>query len=367
MPSFFPQNDLTAGDISLRCLGGVAPPIVNAIYPMEALTAWHAAHHLPGLTGRWMDTGSIVGSSVKGPYHRLIHGHHILEDSFKVLINSKLKYGQFLHHLGLDALTKVGIVNPLIPTVVGQKLISLGMSTKFVSELMTVNVPKILGGSLGLICAGADVFACFSDAIPHTFLAAGMHFGIGSLEILFGLYPPNFFLLTAGASELAVGAVTAYRTIVDPIIPALHVPYSVFLPTLGHAIAFTALLGASVSIFAGKNWEDVSKAMIMGAAASAVSTTVTFMAAGSGFIAPFLGPLAGITTFLLCKKAMDHLQTQHKIYKEYGTSDSLRIFSNEQAIPLFGIPKEPIGMLKGNKLLLDEKSLSIQDEFWIKK
>lgn len=369
MNSFFAESSLSSGDISLRCLGGVAPPIVNAIYPMEALTKWHAAHHIAGLTGRWMDMGATAlgGGAVRGSFHRLAHGHHLLEDGFKVVVNRDLTFGHFLHHMGLDSLTARGIPNPLLPTIVGQKLVNMGMSQQFANELLTVNVPKILGGSLGLICAGGDVYACFSDAIPHTFLAAGMHFGFGVLDILFGFYPPNMFLITAGASELSVGAVTTYRTIIDPVLPALHVPSSVFLPALGEAVALTALVGACVSIFTGKSWVDVPKTALEGAAASTISTTVTFMAAGSGFLAPFLGPLAGITTFILLKKTIDSLQPQlylPPIYKEYGTSYSLRVFSNEQAIPLFGLPREPIGMLKGDKLLLNERSLSSQDEFW---
>jgi len=371
MSSFFAETGLATGDISLRCIGGVAPTVVNAIYPMEALTTWHAANHIPGLTGRWMDTGSTaLGGAVRGSFHRLAHGHHFFEDGFKVLVNSDLKYGQFLHHLGLDSLTARGIPNPLFPTAVGQNLVNMGMSQHFVSEMMTVNVPKVLGGSLGLVCAGTDVFACFSNAIPHTFMAAGMHFGFGTLDILFGMYPPNVLLLSAGASELGVGAVTTYRAIIDPVIPALHVPASVFLPALGQAIALTTMVGACVSVFTGTGWSEVPKTMLESAAASTVSTTVTFMAAGSGFLAPFLGPLAGITTFLLLKKPVDSLHPQLQlppIYREYGTSDALRVFSLEQAIPLFGIPREPIGMLKGDLLLLNERSLSIQGEFWTTK
>ena len=111
------------------------------------------------------------------------------------------------------------------------------------NELMTVNMPKILGGSVSLACAGRDVFFAFSDAIPHTFLAAGTHFGLGVLNCLFGLYPPNILLLTAGAAEIGVGITTAYRTIVDPILPMVGVPGSIFFPALGRSVALGALIG----------------------------------------------------------------------------------------------------------------------------
>ena len=108
---------MSVGGVSLRLVGGMAPRLVNAVYPMEALTAWHAAHHIRGLTGRWMDTGATaLGGAVRGSYHRLAHGHHVLEDGFKVLLNKELTFGQFLHHLALDGLTTRGIPNPLLPT-----------------------------------------------------------------------------------------------------------------------------------------------------------------------------------------------------------------------------------------------------------
>ena len=94
MSNFFTATGLGATDISLRCLGGVSPAIVNAVYPMEALTKFHYGHHITGLTGRWMDTGATaLGGAVKGSFHRLAHGHHLFEDGFKVVVNPKLKFG----------------------------------------------------------------------------------------------------------------------------------------------------------------------------------------------------------------------------------------------------------------------------------
>ena len=368
MTSFFIESGLSFSDISLRCLGGIAPPIVNAAYPMEALTKFHYAHHIPGLTGRWMDIGGIFpGGTVSGSFHRLAHGHHIFEDGFKVLVNSKLKFGEFLHHLGMDSLTVRGIPNPLLPTALGDQLIKLGLQQKFVYELMTVNIPKILGGSLGLVCSGMDVFFAFSDAIPHTFLAAGMHFGFGALDILFGLYPPNIFLLTAGAAEVGVGVATTYRTIVDPILPLVGVPATVFLPALGQSVALASLIGACASIFTGGSWIDVPKTIVASASASAVSTSVTFAASANGFLGPFLGPVAGIATFIIMRKLLDVASPKVEIkpvYVEYIGKEDLNVFRHDMVIPMPGIPKEPIGMLKGDRFILNESGIRNISAVW---
>lgn len=368
MAEFFTATGLDATGIALRCLGGISPAIVNAAYPMAALTKFHRAHHIPGLTGRWMDTGATaLGGAVRGSFHRLAHGHHLFEDGFKVLVNPKLKYGEFLHHLGMDSLTKRGIPNPLLPTAVGEQLVKLGMNQKFVYELMTVNLPKILGGSVGLACAGMDVFFAFSDAIPHTFLAAGMHFGFGALDILFGLYPPNLLFLTAGAAEIGVCAATTYRTIVDPILPAVGVPASVFLPALGQSVALASLIGACTSIFTGHSWADVPKTVAASASASAVSTSVTFAASANGFIGPFLGPAAAIATFIIMRKMLDAAFPaieQTPVYEEYISKEDLNVFQHETVMPMPGISNEPIGMLKGDRFLLNEAGVRQISEAW---
>ncbi len=67
-------------DLAVRVVALLANPLVNAVYPLELLTHWHAAHHIAGLTGRWMDTGNLFSGVVRGPYHRLLHGHHLVED-----------------------------------------------------------------------------------------------------------------------------------------------------------------------------------------------------------------------------------------------------------------------------------------------
>lgn len=368
MTNFFTATGLGTNDISLRCIGGLSPALVNAAYPMDALTKFHYAHHIPGLTGRWMDTGATaLGGAVKGSFHRLAHGHHLFEDGFKVVVNPNLKFGEFLHHLGMDALTVRGIPNPFLPTAVGEQLVKLGMRPQFVNELLTVNMPKILGGSVGLACAGMDVFFAFSDAIPHTFLAAGMHFGLGALDILLGLFPPNIFLLTAGAAEIGVGIATTYRTIVDPILPVVGVPASVFLPALGQSVALGVLIGACASIFTGDSWADVPKAAATSASASAVSTLVTFAASGNGFLGPFIGPVAAIATAILIRKMLDAAfpaTEPRPVYEEYFNSGGSNFFQHETVMPMPGIAKEPIGMLKGDRFLLNEAGVRQVAEIW---
>ena len=41
MGDFFPTTGSSFGDIGLRVAGGMTPKLVNAIYPMEALTQFH--------------------------------------------------------------------------------------------------------------------------------------------------------------------------------------------------------------------------------------------------------------------------------------------------------------------------------------
>ena len=368
MTNFFTATGLGTTDISLRCLGGISPALVNAVYPMEALTKLHYAHHIPGFTGRWMDTGSTaLGGVVKGPFHRLTHGHHLFCNGYKVLKDPRLKFGEFLHHLGMDSLTKQGIPNPLLPPAVGEQLVKLGMRPQLVNKFLTINVPKILGGSVSLACAGRDVFFAFSDKIPHTFLAAGTYFGLGALDIALGLYPPNFLLLTAGATEIGVGIATTYRTIVDPILPVVGVPASVFLPALGQSVAMGTLIGACASIFTGDSWTDVPKAVATSASASAVSRFVTFAASANGFLGPFVGSLAAIATYILMRKMLDAAfpaKESRPVYEEYIDKENLNVFQQETVLPMPGIAKEPIGMLKGEKLLLNEAGIRQVAEVW---
>lgn len=367
--------------VALRCLGGVSPALVNAAYPMKALTAYHYAHHIPGLTGRWMDTGATaLGGAVRGSFHRLAHGHHLFADGFKVLVNPRLKFGEFLHHLGMDALTVRGIPNPLFPAALGRGLLRLGLFQRFVSEFMTLNLPKILGGSLRLVCSGADVLMAFSDAIPHTWLATGMHFGFGVLDTVFGLFPPNPLLLGAGVAEFGVAAATAWRTVVDPVLPVVGVPGSVFLPALGHAVGLSAILGACTGYLRG-GWAEAGKCAAAGGAAAAAATGAGYAAAAGGcFLGPFAGPLAGIATFLLAKKALDWLfpaRAERAVPSgpcprdgggdaESGwdgfARDVPRHFRMPNVLPLPGLPEQPIGRLEDGRLSFDGEAFGRLEE-----
>ncbi len=360
MSSFFEQTGLTSADVSLRALGNLAPRTVNAIYPLDYLTELHRINHIPGLTGRWMDsTGELLGAPFRGTFHRLSHGHHLLEDGFAILKHPSYRFDHFLHHLGMDSLTSRGIPNPLLPKALGESLLSLGFQKSFVYELMTVNVPKILGGGLSLVCSGADVFMAFSDAIPHTFGASGMHFLFGALNIGFGMFPPNPLLLLSGGMEFGVAAMTAYRTVVDPLIPTLGVPMSVYLPALGQAVALAAIISSCVGIFTGTDWRKLPELVTSATAATAVGTTVTFTAKAAGYVAPFYGPLAGIATYIVMRNLWKQMKIESDeiTYFPVGTDRNLQIFRSGAAIPLFQVPNEPIGRIKDGQLLLSEGGL----------
>lgn len=359
MSDFFSSSAFSPSDITLRLLGPMAPWLVNAVYPMAALTKFHAARHLPGLTGRWMDTGATaLGGAVRGPFHRLAHGHHMFGDGFKVLVNPELKFGHFLHHLGLDSLTKTGIPNPLLPKFLGEKLLAAGVSTRFVREFMTLNVPKVLGGGLSLVCSGRDVFLAFSDAIPHTFAAAGAHFAFGLLDLAFGMFPPNFLMLSSAVGEMSVAALTAYRAWVDPVLPTLGVPLSVYLPALGHSVLLGSLVTLGAALFSGR-LGDLPKAVLTSAAAGFAGTTAAFASAGTGFLAPFLGPLAGVVAFLLARDAVKLLDVPDDAvtYRPYASQAGFGAFSRPRIVPCVGVPPRPLGMLTGDRLLLDEGAI----------
>ena len=343
-------------------------------YPTATATAWHAAHHIPGLTGRWMDYGTLFGGAVRGGFHRLQHGHHLVEDGLRVLVHPKLKYGEFLHHLGMDVLTRRGIPNPLIPTGVARWLTDAGFSKAFTYEMMTVNLQKLLGGGLALLCSGNSVYACFSDTIPHTFSAAGLHFLYGSLDLIFGIWPfTNPLMLVAGAGEMAVSAVTAARTIWDThfasVLPVVNMSADLFFPLLGGAALFGGLFGAATGYLFDRDVKMALSNGIISASASAAAVTVGAAAAGTA-CAAFLGPMAGIATSLLLRKAFSakNAKKRSKTKSGYNPDDwqfSLRrpkpiptapIGPNPtapvQACPVLTIPQKPIGEIQGERLLL---------------
>jgi hypothetical protein len=365
MNSFFEHTGLSASDTTLRVLGNLAPRVVDAMYPLEQLTRFHNLNHITGLTGTWMDKGgTALGGIFKGNYHRLSFGHHLFDDGFKVLVNPELKFGEFLHHLGMDSLTSRGIPNPFIPKGVGEALLKLGFKKAFVHEFLTLNVPKILGGSLSLVCAGSDVFMAFSDAIPHTFGASGMHFLFGAMNIGFGMFPPNPLLLLSGGVELGVSAMTAYKAAVDPLIPTLGVPMSVYLPALGHAVALAAIISSCVGIFSGTEWKKLPELLSSTSAAAAVGTTVAFTAKAAGYVSPFCGPLAGIATYIIMRNIWRSMEIESDAisYEPAGTDPSLNVFRHGATIPLFQVPTNPIGTLRCNRLLISEQG--VRDMFY---
>ena len=385
MGDYFSTAEPSFGAVGLRIAGGLTQKIVNALYPMAELTQFHLKHHLPGLTGRWMDYRS-ADMFFNGNLHRLSHGHNLVSDGIKVLINKDLKFGDFLHHLGMDSLTSKGI--PVLPEAIGKNLVAMGLSKKIAYEFCSLNLPKILGGSLGLVISGHDVILAFSDAIPHTFGAAGLRLLSGALSLGLGCYPPNPLLIVSGLAELGVSANTFYKAIVDPNLPVVGEPMSAFLPQLGSAIGLSVLLSATIGGVMGKDPDEVAKTAVAAGAATLSGTTLSsavqsgsLLSLSNTFIGPFLGPLASVMTFLLVKSILDHLiLTKGKdivCYQEY--CDALmpdyfdqptlgfdqtglqNYFSTPNVIPLLGTTA-PIGELREDKLLLSGRMLSSAEE-----
>jgi hypothetical protein len=375
--SLFESSGVNSLQSGLYVAGALSPSLVNSLYPMQELTKWHARNHIVGLTGRWMDKGGTYLTGHGGNFHRLSHGHHLFEDGFKVMVNPKLKFGEFLHHLGLDSLTRRGIPNPLLPTSLQMPLMSMGLEKQFVHDVLTINVPKILGGSLGLICAANDVYMCFSDAIPHTYLAAGTHFLLGAIDIGIGMYPPNILLLAAGVMEVGVGSVTLFRTVCDSLVTSSAVDMTisqsvdalaaatspVYLPAVGGSLAIGAVLGGAAGWWTGQSWQDVTKSAAISGTSAATSVSVGALAAKAGFIAPFLGAGAGLAAAVLMRAALSSGRTGVPVgYQEYEEMDIPSLFPAPTGLPLFGAPDRPIGRLEGDTLVLDHRALGHSEE-----
>ncbi|GHT13500.1 hypothetical protein FACS1894170_09550 [Planctomycetales bacterium] len=355
----------------------MANPIVPSLYPMEWMTKFHQSHHITGLTGRWMDTlpGRIHPG---GWYHRIQHGHHLFGDGMTALTHPKLKYGEFLHHLGMDTLTKHGVPNPLLPTgTLFNTLKGLGVSANTANELLTVNLPKLLGGSLSLACAGSDVWACFADTIPHTWTATGWHLGLGVLDLVWGCYPPNPFVLLAGGAEIGVGITTGLKTLIDTFQPATQSVFdsaSVFFPVWGEAVALSAIFGACVGYWSGQSLERITKGASITVVSSATGAAISGALTGN-FIAPFIGGAAGFLTGLLLRQIFltnGENELAEKIKKPivdyfapppyfggspYFDAPSPYFGGGGAVVPIMQLLAEPIGMLKDDKLIFDEKAI----------
>jgi hypothetical protein len=359
-------------------------PVAKQLYPMEFMTKWHAEHHIPGLTGTWMDT--VPGKSQSGGwYHRTEHGHHLFKDGMTVLRSDKLKFGDFLHHLGMDSFTKVGVPNPLLPTGTLFNVLKPMVGGKVAEQLLTVNVPKILGGSLALLVAGNDVYACFADTIPHTWTAVAWHGGLGLLDLAFGCFPPNPFILLSSGMELGVAGVTAVRTLIDnPATQTLLQSAMVYFPMWGTSAALAALFGACMGYWSGDDWTKITT----GAGVTFTGSAVGALA--GHFIAPFVGAAAGFVTGLLLrqiflssneeyrlgkvqipeyfKKPNEYFGTPPKYFntppsyfgKNEHFNQQLAYFGNQSeyfskgaVVPIRQVPEQPIGRLeKDGELIL---------------
>jgi membrane protein YqaA with SNARE-associated domain len=259
----------------------------------------------------------------------------------------------------------------------------LGMSASTASELLTVNLQKLLGGGLSIIVAGHDVYACFSDTIPHTFLATGYHLGIGALNLMFGCYPPNPFILLSGAAEIGVGMITGIRTLIDtmtPVSQSILDSVAVGFPIWAETVTLSALFGACVGYWSGKSIDNITKGLGITVISSATTASISGLLAGN-FVAPFLGGAAGFVTGLLLRKIFmsGSLEEQQRITEKFQHTDYFgesqyfnnysRYFDNysqyfgnaSQVVPIMQLPPEPIGTLKDGELLLD--SLAIAKRF----
>lgn len=101
--------------------------------------------------------------------------------------------------------------------------------------------------------------------------------------------------------------------------------------------------------------------MIIVSATTATTATTAAAAAKSCFLGPFLGPAVGLTTFFIVKKMLDGLgskpQPDSIVYEEYVNQENFNYFNNSSTMAMPHIPEEPIGMIKGDDLLLNKKAI----------
>ena len=282
----------------------------------SGLSDFHVRQHIQGRTGAWMD-------ALKGPNHRIFHGHHLIEDGLYVIGNPELKFGEFLHHLGVDFLSTKGI--PFIPKKIIKELAKLNfLSESTLSSYVSLNLAKTLEGGLFLVCSGHSVIMALTDAIPHTLSNAGMHFAYGCFDLGCGLFSKNILCFPAAAGEFYTSAVTLYRAISDPIIPMLGVPGSVFYPALFQSMLVGGVIGGTISALSGRPLGETLKIASIGSLSSAAATFSKY-AVGS-----FAAPVAGIATFFIAKAVLDNLMPENEepFYKAGRVGNDNGFFKN---------------------------------------
>ena len=270
---------------------GAAKPLSLPLSVQRGLTEYHLAHHLPGPTGAWMD-------ALKGPNHRIFSGHHLIEDGIRVIKAENLKFGEFLHHLGMDFLSVKGV--PVVPRFMIEALAKTGLSESYISSLCSLNVAQVLNGGIALVCSGADVLMVLADVIPHTLSAAGLHFVLGCFDLATGLVFPNVLVVAASVGEFFTSAVTLYRAITDPVIPMLGVPGSVFYPALFQSMIVGGILGGGITLLTGGSLGEAVKTSAS-STLSAAAATFTSFASGTFLVSA----TAGVATFFVAKKLLD--------------------------------------------------------------
>lgn len=332
LPSVLGSDAFGAAD-SFQMVGMLSPSFVEAIYPYRELARWHDLHHIPGLTGRWMDRGATeLGGAVRGSYHRLAHGHHLIDDGFKVLRHPELKFGEFLHHLGLDSLTTRGIPNPLIPKILVEKLVESGLPISTVSEWASLNIPKLLGGGLAVVLSGNDVVMAFSDAIPHTWLAVGKHFTFGVLDSVFGVVTENPLLLAGAAGEFFTSGLTTWRILMDPVVEHQASLAGFLIPALGDTIGIGPIFSASSALMSGAPLIQAADAAI---ASTAAATAATYAKAAK--VGLLLGlPIAGLAAGLIARRLLRSLNSDSEPlhYQSVASLDT----GSQRLLPMFALP-----------------------------
>ena len=188
-------------------------------------------------------------------------------------------------------------------------------------------------------------------------MAAAQHFGVGVIELLFGYFPPNPLLLLAGTMEAGVGVATAVLTWMDPVIPALGMPASVYLPMLGQAMAISGLVGCGLGFLGGGLRGGIRNGMVA-AVASCTAVTVGSAAKVAGWMAaPFIGPLAGFGALLIARALLGSGKLKPPVVNyEFTAPLPSPMLLRPQLVPALSLPMHPIGRLEGECLILNRSN-----------
>ena len=183
---------------------------------------------------------------------------------------------------------------------------------------------------VGFIPIGLDIYACFTDVIPHTLTQGLMRIGDGLATIAASLFLVPTFAGAAGAAiqgviEISIGVVTMVRHFTDPYLHWAKMNLHAFVNQLEVVCVIAAVVSLAMSLARRESIMRATKnlfsSMAAAAAAKVVFSAVTAAGAVSsvGFVAAVL---AGGLTRVVFKRLFDLLLPDEVVTPERETPGS---------------------------------------------